>query len=103
MYKIAAIGDRDSVQGFASIGLEVYFADEKQEAEKLLKRIANDNYAVIYITEKLASMIPQEIEKYTEAVTPAIIPIPGVSGNTGEGMNNVSRFVEKAVGSDIIN
>ena len=103
MYKIAAIGDRDSVQGFASIGLEVYFADEKQEAEKLLKIIANDNYAVIYITEKLASMIPQEIEKYTEAVTPAIIPIPGVSGNTGEGMNNVSRFVEKAVGSDIIN
>ena len=103
MYKIAAIGDRDSVQGFASIGLEVYFADEKQEAEKLLKRIAYDNYAVIYITEKLASMIPQEIEKYTEAVTPAIIPIPGVSGNTGEGMNNVSRFVEKAVGSDIIN
>ena len=103
MYKIAAIGDRDSVQGFASIGLEVYFADEKREAEKLLKRIANDNYAVIYITEKLASMIPQEIEKYTEAVTPAIIPIPGVSGNTGEGMNNVSRFVEKAVGSDIIN
>ena len=102
MYKIAAIGDRDSVQGFASIGLEVYFADEKQEAEKLLKRIANDNYAVIYITEKLASMIPQEIEKYTEAVTPAIIPIPGVSGNTGEGMENVSRFVEKAVGSDII-
>ena len=81
----------------------MYFADEKQEAEKLLKRIANDNYAVIYITEKLASMIPQEIEKYTEAVTPAIIPIPGVSGNTGEGMNNVSRFVEKAVGSDIIN
>ncbi|MGN1443234.1 MAG: V-type ATP synthase subunit F [Acutalibacteraceae bacterium] len=103
MYKIAAIGDRDSVQGFASIGLEVYFADEKQEAEKLLKRMANDNYAVIYITEKLASMIPQEIEKYTEAVTPAIIPIPGVSGNTGEGMKNVSRFVEKAVGSDIIN
>ena len=103
MYKIAAIGDRDSVQGFASIGLEVYFANEKQEAEKLLKRIANDNYAVIYITEKLASMIPQEIEKYTEAVTPAIIPIPGVSGNTVEGMNTVSRFVEKAVGSDIIN
>lgn len=103
MYKIAAIGDKDSVQGFASIGLEVYFADEKQEAEKLLKKLANDCYAVIYITEKLASLIPQEIERYTEAVTPAIILIPGVSGNTGEGMKNVSRFVEKAVGSDIIN
>ena len=82
---------------------EVFFADEKQEAEKLLKRLAKEEYAVIYMTEKLASMIPQEIEKYTEAVTPAIILIPGVSGNTGDGMRNVSRFVEKAVGSDIIN
>ena len=34
--KIEAVGDRDSVQGFASIGLEVFFADEKQDAEKLL-------------------------------------------------------------------
>ena len=101
--KIAAVGDRDSVQGFASIGLEVFFADEKQDAEKLLKRLAKEEYAVIYMTEKLASMIPQEIEKYTESVTPAIILIPGVSGNTGDGMRNVSRFVEKAVGSDIIN
>lgn len=103
MYKIAAIGDRESVSGFASIGLEVYFADEAQTAAKLLKKMSHENYAVIYITEKLAAMIGQEIEKYREAVTPAIIPIPGVSGNTGEGMKNVSRFVEKAVGSDIIN
>lgn len=103
MYKIAAIGDRESVSGFACIGLEVHFASDAGTAAKLLKKMAQEEYAVIYITEKLASLIPQEIEKYREAVTPAIIPIPGVSGNTGEGMKNVSRFVEKAVGSDIIN
>lgn len=103
MDKIAAIGDRDSVQGFASIGLEVHFSNEAKEAATLLKKMAQQGYAVIYITEKLASLIPQEIEKYREAVTPAILLIPGVSGNTGEGMRNVSRFVEKAVGSDIIN
>ena len=103
MYKIAAIGDRNSVYGFASLGLSVFFVTEPHEAKVTVKKLVDDGYAVIYITEKLASMIPQEIEKYTEAVTPAIIPIPGVSGNTGEGMNNVSRFVEKAVGSDIIN
>ena len=100
--KIAAIGDRESVQGFASIGLEVHFADDAIEAARLLKKMSQEDYAVIYITEKLASQVGQEIEKHRDAVTPAIILIPGVSGNTGEGMENVSRFVEKAVGSDII-
>jgi V/A-type H+-transporting ATPase subunit F len=33
---------------------------------------------------------------------PAIIPIPGVSANTGMGMRNVKKSVERAVGSDII-
>ena len=32
-----------------------------------------------------------------------IILIPGVSGNTGEGLSAVRRSVEKAVGSDIFN
>lgn len=32
----------------------------------------------------------------------AIIPIPGVSGNTGLGMRMVKKSVEQAVGSDII-
>ena len=31
-----------------------------------------------------------------------IIPIPGVTGNTGLGLRSVSKSVEKAVGSDII-
>ena len=33
---------------------------------------------------------------------PAVIPIPGVRGNTGIGTKRLSSFVEKAVGSDII-
>ena len=43
-----------------------------------------------------------EIQKYRERTVPAIIPIPGVTGNTGVGMKNVSRSVEQAVGSDIL-
>ena len=33
---------------------------------------------------------------------PAIIPIPGVTGNTGMGIKMVKKSVEQAVGSDII-
>ena len=102
MYKIAAIGDRNSIYGFASIGLKVCFADEPHEAKVMIKQLADDDYAVIYITEELLSKIPEELEKYKSSPLPAIIPIPGVSGNTGIGLKNVSRFVEQAVGSDIL-
>lgn len=101
MYKIAVIGDKASVFGFAAIGIEVFEATEAKEAAALLKKMSEENYAVVYITEQLASLIPNVIDKYRTAVTPAIILIPGVSGNTGEGMKNVSRLVEQAVGSDI--
>lgn len=102
MYKIAAMGDRDSVFGFASIGLEIFQITDKALAAKKLKELAQNDYAVIYITEALAFEIKDEIEKYKDEITPAIILIPGVSGNTGEGMRSVSKSVERAVGSQIL-
>ena len=35
-------------------------------------------------------------------MVPAIIRIPGVSGNTGDGIQGVKDSVEQAVGSDIL-
>lgn len=102
MRKIAVMGDKDSIYGFASIGLEIFPAYEAQEAVQILKQLVKDDYAIIYITEKLASEISTEIEKHYNNPSPAIILIPGVSGSTGEGMRNVSKTVEKAVGSDIL-
>lgn len=102
MPNIAIVGDKDSIYGFASIGLTIFPVDEAKEAAITIKRIADSGYAVIFITERLASQINQDLERYREMSIPAIIPIPGVSGNTGIGMKNVSKSVEKAVGSDIL-
>lgn len=101
MYKIGVMGDRDSIYGFRSVGLTVFPADTGAEGAAILKSVA-DEFAVIFITEKLAAEMENEIAKYRERTVPAIIPIPGVSGNTGIGMKNVSLSVEKAVGSDIL-
>lgn len=103
MYRIAVLGDKDSIYGFAALGLEIYPTEDSNVAIDTLKKLANNDYAVIYITEALAVKIPEEIDKYRERVTPAIILIPGVIGNTGLGLYNVKRAVEKAVGSDILN
>ena len=102
MYKIAVLGDRDSIFGFAALGLDIYPVEELQEAANTLKELAKGTYAVIYITEKLASELAKQIEAYDKEELPAIIPIPGVNSNTGIGIRNVKRMVEQAVGSDII-
>lgn len=102
MYKIAVLGDRDSIFGFAALGLDIYPVDEHQEAVSTLKELSQGAYAVVYITEKLASELAEHIEVYQKAELPAIIPIPGVNSNTGIGIRNVKRMVEQAVGSDII-
>lgn len=101
MYKIGVMGDRDSIYGFQSVGLTVFPVDDSLEGIKILRNIA-DEYAVIFITEKLATEMDSEIQKYKDRTVPAIIPIPGVTGNTGLGMKNVVRSVEQAVGSDIL-
>ena len=72
------------------------------EAVRTLRRLAEGNYAVIYITEATAADIEEELDHYCSQRLPAIILIPGVSGNTGRGIAGVKRSVEQAVGSDII-
>ena len=102
MYKIAVIGDRESVYGFSSLGIDIYPAYSGDEAKSLISKLAEDNYAVIYITEALAKDASEIIEKYSRVITPAIILNPGVSGNTGEGMSSVMKSIERAVGSQIL-
>ena len=103
MYKIAAMGDRNSIYGFVSLGISIFPTDDSTQEIKTLRKISESGYAVIFITEALASQIQTEIERYKDEPLPAIIPIPGISGNTGIGMKQVSQFVERAVGSDIVN
>ena len=106
MYKIAVLGDRDSIYGFAALGLSIFPAENGAEGARMFRRLSEqegeDRYAVIYITEALAAELSEEIEKCRGRKFPAVIPIPGVSGNTGAGMLAVKRGVEQAVGSDII-
>ena len=102
MYRIAVIGDYDSIYGFATLGLDTFSVDTYEEAARRLHRLTSGKYGIIYITEKLAAQLKHEIDKYREQVTPAIILIPGVSGNTGKGIEEVKKSVEQAVGSDIL-
>ena len=102
MSKIAVMGDYDSIYGFASLGLEIIDVNDDEEAVKILRRLADSDYAVVYITEELALRIREELDLYSGRITPAIVFIPVSKGNTCLGIAMVKTSVERAFGSDII-
>lgn len=102
MYRIGVIGDRDSVLGFQSLGLEVCPANSAEDARQALHRMAKEGFAILYLTEQLAAQLGPELARYQSELTPAIILIPGKEGSLGIGMANVKTAVERAVGADIL-
>ena len=101
-YKVACLGDRDSVLGFRALGINTYFADTPEEAAPILKELASQDVAVIYITEQLALGLSAEIQACEETLTPAVILIPGKQGTLGLGQAALKSAVERAVGADIL-
>ena len=85
MAKIAVIGDRDSVLGFRALGLEVHTVEDSTEARHLLRKAAEEGCAAVFLTEALAAPLQEEIDRYKEALTPAIVLIPGKGGSLGLG------------------
>jgi len=101
MYKIAVIGDRDSVLGFKALGLDVFFAETDESARAVLHRLVQEDYAIIYLTENLATPLRAEIARYKNFAIPAIILIPGKSGSLGLAEAALQNAIERAVGADI--
>ena len=101
MYKIAVLGDRDSVLGFRALGLDVFPTEDTDAGRRTLHRLAQEDYAVIYITEQLAQNLTAEIARYKDDVMPAVILIPGKGGSLGLAGHALQAAVERAVGADI--
>lgn len=102
MYKVAVVGDKDSVLAFKALGVKVFTPITAEEIRKTINNLAKDGYGVIYITEQLAKKIPETIGRYNDEIVPSIILIPNSSGTLNIGMSRITENVEKAVGSNIL-
>lgn len=102
MYKLAVIGDKQSILAFQGLGIDVFAPTDVFDTRKTVDRLAKDGYGIIFITEKLASLIPETIRRYDQMFLPAIIPIPNSQGTLHFGMERISEYAEKAVGSKLL-
>ena len=103
MYKIAVMGGIDTVIGFRALGLDTYPVSDASEAKSVFSKLTSpeEEYAVIYLEEGLSKSLSQEIARFSEKVTPAIILIPGRDGSEGLGLTALHEAVVKAIGTDI--
>ncbi|WP_409228033.1 V-type ATP synthase subunit F [Gudongella sp. SC589] len=102
MFKVGVIGDKDSVLAFKALGVDVYTVWEEEEARKTVDTMAKNNYGVIFITEQIANLIPDTVDRYDKEIIPAVILIPSNQGTLNIGMDRINENVEKAVGSNIL-
>ena len=64
MYKIAVVGDRDSVLGFQALGLSVFPVETAEEARRVIHATAKEAYAIIYLTEQLGTQLKDLLAQY---------------------------------------
>lgn len=101
-YRIAVVGDWDSVMGFRALGLDTYPVTTVEQAKEQVRKLAREDCAVIYLTEQLAQDMNDVLERYKKELRPAIILIPGREGSLGIGKDHIQRAIERAVGADIL-
>lgn len=99
--RIAVVGDWNSILGFRALGLETWPVTGSEEAKQVIRDLAKENCAVIYLTEQLAKDLQDTIARYKDALRPAIILIPGREGSLGIGRDNINQSIKRAIGTDL--
>lgn len=102
-YKIAVVGDKDSILPFQMIGFDIFDCHNAEDTRRQVTTLAKNQYGIIYLTEQLAALIPETIAYYKTQSIPAIILIPNYQGTLNIGMDDINKNVEKAIGKNILN
>lgn len=103
MNEVAVMGDLASIIAFRSLGFHVVPVTEGMDVKKSLSAlIAEERFAVIYLTEDIAQACEAILHEMKDQYLPALIPIPQAFGSTDYGLHNVEASIRKAVGFDVL-
>ena len=102
MYKIALIGNKDTIIGFKLLGVSLFPLTEMEEAVEILNKLVKEEYAVIFVTEDIACQILEKIEILQKTSFTSITIIPSKSEKKYLGLKILRNNIEKAIGTDIL-
>jgi V/A-type H+-transporting ATPase subunit F len=102
MSKIAIVGKKDVYLGFKALGLTVVDARTPQVAERAILDLVSQEFAIIFVSESLASELSPLLDRFSKQSTPAVVMIPDNAGSAGIARERIRKLVERAVGIDIL-
>ena len=100
--KIIAIGDPPLAMGFQLAGLQNVLLVTKDDFQKTLEEtIANPDYGIIIVNEKMLNDIDWRLRKKLDTIAyPVVVPVPDVSGESKEG-DEIRGLIKRALGFDL--
>lgn len=100
IYKIGVVGEESVVKGFLSLGFLVKSISTANEVDDAIESLKNDSCTVVYVTSNFYKKA--NTDKYKADSLFTVIPIPTPGDNSNAGVSRLKKFVEKAVGADIL-
>lgn len=100
---MAAVGEYETVLPFQAVGVKpcIVKNDESSDVDTVLLELAKSGYAVVFVQETFFVAHSSRIEELNDEYETSFIPIPGLKGSMGVGLESIRSSVERAVGMDI--
>jgi len=99
---VAFLGSTDTVKGFIPLGIHAYPVEDQIEARTIFQKCIEQDFAILFVTEEVASFLEAELRSIRFNSTPAVLVVPSMLGSRGLGLSRLRTLVEKAVGADIL-
>ncbi|MBL3538892.1 V-type ATP synthase subunit F [Aminivibrio sp.] len=100
---MAAVGEYETVLPFQAVGVRPFIIKDNTPSavEETLLGLARKKYAVVFVQESCYVASSQFIAGLNNDYETSFIPIPGLKGSQGIGLESIRSSVERAVGMDI--
>lgn len=100
---MAAVGEYETVLPFQAVGVRPFIIkdEDSQAVESALLGLAREKYAVVFVQESIFANSSDFIAGLNKEYDTSFIPVPGLKGSMGIGIESIRSSVERAVGMDI--
>ncbi|MBU1026658.1 MAG: hypothetical protein KKA31_02895 [Candidatus Margulisbacteria bacterium] len=103
MYKIKIIGPKYLIAPLAILGLEILAAESELEARGALNKATIKNEpALIFITERLAADLQDEISSLNSKPDINIVMLPDNKGSLGLASFQIEHLVKNSIGAEVV-
>lgn len=98
MSKIAYITEKASDGVMASFGMDVYRLTKKDSMNNLIVELIRDNYAVVFVSEKVYQANEAIINSYNHDFSITILVLASEINHQNLGQKRLKTLIEDAVG-----